>query len=73
MGGRLPKASVSEDSTHFDSGSEARDNAGYSNAQSPPFVLYKQQARFERAETEVLDPERAGHGSKDFVKLSVVP
>ena len=73
MGGRLRKAPVSEDSTPFDSGSEARDNACNCNAQSPPFLIYKQQARFERAETEVLDPERADHGSKDFVKLSVVP
>ena len=73
-GGRSPTQSPHSrrDSALFDSGSEARDNASNCDAQSPPFVLYKQQARFERAETEVLDPERAGRGSKDSVKSSVL-
>ena len=73
VGGRLRKAPIPEEtrpSLVLDP--EARDNASNCNAQSPPFVLYKQQARFERAETEVLDPERAGRGSKDSVKSSVL-
>ena len=35
--------------------------------------MHNHQAPFERAETDVLDPERACHGSKDCTKLSVVP
>ena len=66
VGGRLPKAHVSEETRHpliLDPKHEI----------THLIVLHKQQARFERAETEVLDPKKAGHGSKDLVKLSIVP
>ena len=35
--------------------------------------LYCTSSKHVLNETEVLDPEKVGHGSKEFVKLSVVP
>ena len=66
VSGRLRKAPFSEETKHpliLDPKHET----------TRPIVMHNHQARFERADTEVLDPERPGHGSKDCIKLSVMP